>query len=127
MSRIIKFRFWDGKQMIYNGYDHADMSFNGLLACEGDTIPLEYTGLKDKNGVEIYEGDTVRLKFRDGLSKFSYELGVIKWHQSSSAFKWFAVEEDPSDGNNYWLTHAEADWREVIGNIYENPELLEQK
>lgn len=85
---------------------------------------MQFTGLLDKNGVEIYEGDIVKLRFREVGDVYSYEPGVIKWHQPSSAFKWFNAEEDPSDANNYWLSQADQDWREVIGNIYENPELI---
>ncbi|WP_064444419.1 YopX family protein [Rhodococcus sp. YH3-3] len=91
-----------------------------------DLTLLEFTGLMDKNGIEIYDSDIVRLKFREAPDEYSFELGVVKWHESSSAFKWFALEEDLSDGNNYWLTHADCDGREVVGNLYEHPHLLEE-
>lgn len=91
----------------------------------GTTPVFRGTGLSDSHGKHIFEGDIVKLKFRDGIDKYSFELGVIRWHGESAAFKWFAVEEDPSDANNYWLTHADATWREVVGNEFESPELLE--
>ena len=106
-----------------------------LFGTEGDDVLMKYghepeqvklmqgTGLNDKNGTAIFEGDVVRLKFRDGHDAYSFELGVIRWHEYSSAFKWFAVDEDPSDGNNYWLTHADSDWREIVGNIHDRLKL----
>lgn len=79
---------------------------------------MQFTGLKDKNGKEVYEGDVLREK------KECYEpaLGVV--HYMSPAF----IVAD-KDGNTYWLGGGRAGIEqlkdtEVIGNIYENPELL---
>lgn len=86
---------------------------------------MQNTGLKDKNGKEIYEGDIVALDMWQGNEQgYIPEDGIVKWYQPSSAFKWFSLEEDSSDGNNYWLSQADEHQREVIGNIYENKELL---
>lgn len=70
-------------------------------------IPLQYTGLKDKNGIEIYEGDIVEWRNKHWY-KVYFENGCYK-----------------ADG--YELESYAKEEIKIIGNIYENPELLEQK
>lgn len=85
----------------------------------------QYVGFRDSQGRRVYEGDIVAIDMWHGNERgYIPEDGVIKWHQASAAFKWFSLEEDPSDENNYWLSQTDERQREVIGNIYENPELL---
>ena len=97
------------------------------MSVEFDEITLmQSTGLKDKNGKEIFEGDIVRttrfLGRADEIGGFyEYEkdyLGVVKVLEGS----W--VIDTGSDAVDLW---SEIDENEVIGNIYENPELLEDK
>lgn len=74
---------------------------------------MQYTGLKDKNDKEIYEGDIVREDYYTGEVQYheGYASFGIQWHGDGriwfSGFGWAEVDD------------------EVIGNIYENPELLE--
>ncbi len=74
----------------------------------------EFTGLKDKNGKEIYEGDI--------LERVDSSKVIIKWSQASHSFEWFSAKLP----DRFWNSDAE-DWQmsEVIGNIYENPNLVE--
>jgi len=73
----------------------------------------QYTGLKDKNGREIYEGDIVT-----GLFNYTGIIGHIVYGSDATFF----IERKGLYGIS--LNNAEV-WLEVIGNIYENPELLE--
>ena len=77
-----------------------------------DYIIQQYTGLKDKNGEEIYEGDII--KNGDGL------LMCVKWNLKHAAFR---CSSRNLDG---WMPMLQEliDEFEIVGNIYENPELL---
>jgi uncharacterized phage protein (TIGR01671 family) len=73
---------------------------------------MQYTGLKDRNGKEIYEGDI--------LSNGSHIDWIVKYRDAA-----FQVEHVGQITNDSWhLERGMAESREVIGNIYENPELL---
>ena len=79
-------------------------------------ILMQSTGLKDKNGKEIFEGDIVDYKGRKA---------VVKWHGSYASFIYRFVnelQERVSEWHPLFLAYYHF---EIIGNIYENPELLE--
>ena len=87
----------------------------------------EYTGLKDKNGKEIYEGDIVKVKLYKGEEE-KYFIGKVEYFGGN-----FIVDADNnSEYHVYDLDGFGIDYRynledcEVIGNIYDNPELLEE-
>nr|DAJ71164.1 MAG TPA: YopX protein [Caudoviricetes sp.] len=137
MNREIKFRIWDKsfKKFLEDDYESKnvidgdgnlfmyvlsetfrDLYFYKLLK----NIEIsEYTGLKDKNGKEIYEGDIIKLiYFRNRRRKETGKVVFLN-HQAS-----FGIID--RDGNEYPLYRNTAEQIEVIGNIYENFELTEK-
>ena len=94
-----------------------------------DLIVMQSTGLKDKNGKEIFEGDMVKSQWQhDGMTNYDYELvGEIRWN--SDVLAWSIFHEGESQILDYPMHSFEReelleDGIEVIGNIYENPDLL---
>ncbi len=71
---------------------------------------LQYTGLKDKNGKDIYEGDIVKGIINEKQDIWVIDMSNLYWHQSPKGFSF----------DNSWIRFR------VIGNIYENPELVEK-
>ena len=88
-------------------------------AAEGEYILEQFTGLRDKNGREIYEGDIVNIVQRPCWYK-GYEKTVVKWDEIGF-YPWTDVS---SEIDRDYLASRLPEDIEVIGNIHENPELL---
>ena len=116
--RTIKFRAWDELMQKYvSRCEMTDITLNFYVdrqCCSlSEMVFQQYTGLVDKNGVEIYEGDIVQGKFFD--TDYMGDVLVtcpVNWVDESACF---------NIGNRYWTRSS----IKVVGNIFENPELLE--
>lgn len=137
MNREIKFRAWISKNATMEC--PIKLGYDGRHLYQGeDAIVMQFTGLKDKNGREMYEGDIYKRKldkagrFRNSGSENWCDYWLIHWIDKDACFTTTCIADyDTNTGkmiktlsnvNPYSKRFDEMD--EYIGNIYENPELL---
>lgn len=131
--REIKFRAWDKVKQIWCNYkiDDGTVYFmDNDTGCWYRNYPgkyenfdlMQYTGIKDINNVEIYEGDIVKLSKENSDFK---EIGVVKFDENKASYVLETQDDDLSYNISYYNYHKV--YYRVIGNIYENKELLKQK
>lgn len=135
-NREHKFRAWDKKN---KEWFKTELSFYGfhifgecMLVCPPRLYDLEHleisqgTGLKDKDGKEIYEGDIIKI---DAVGIYKEGIGKIIWKEWESTndlkFNWMRVQAGwtiETKCHQIWTERT----IEIIGNIYENPELIKE-
>ena len=118
MNREIKFRAWDkenkGMRFERDGeIGRLDLFFRRLYGMGVDI--MQYTGLHDKNGKEIYEGDVFEVGY------FGWKC-VVEWDDENSRFLGFTIE---GERKIVYIGRSPQPVT-VIGNIYSNPELLQE-
>ena len=130
MSREIKFRVWyrdhdfqtETYKMVYSDNCSKDSLFYEFFErfCHDEDKAMQYTGLKDKNSREIYEGDILEWSDYQGWEdgRTFYGIFVVEWSEDKLRY----VLHEPF--NNEYLDLDDTDFDHILGNIYENPNLL---
>lgn len=115
--RTIKFRAWDKYEKkwvpVNFGFDIDNTGFMYPVDTRPptDLVLMQFTGLFDRNGKEIYESDIVEIKDKGNITQqSSYDMYEVRWVNDNS-----------------WNISNRKDVYEVIGNIYSNPELLQSQ
>lgn len=111
MSRVIRMRAWspENQKMYEVNVFNCNWNKGQIVIKKSDTL-MQFTGLLDKNGVEVFEGDIIK----DDNTTFEVEWYLAKWHfkRITGAYQY------PNES-------ARAVFMEVVGNIHQHPHLLE--
>ena len=123
MTREIKFRAWQDSQMIYQNKSGVYGAKDFLNKCYEDCELMQFTGKKDKkNKKEIFEGDIISGTYQEGIGVESINIKttvVVSWCENKG--KWVVTELASREQFDLY-DYEPLD--NIIGNIYENPELL---
>ena len=133
MNREIKFRFWNRKLRRMSKVYGVGVIWEGL--CDewdifdwSDVETLQYTGRKDKSGVWIFKGDVLVSDdypfWSDGQCNYR---GVVDWFERDACWylDLYVVSDRVRGGATGGMLAQYAEHSEIIGNVHENPELLE--
>lgn len=133
--RELKFRAWDNlhKEMIVTGFhvfgEYTLFNLIGQYCFEtkgnkssleryDDIVVTQYTGLEDKNEKEIYEGDVVKCGYGVGIVVFNAGCFMVEWIDDKEAYMEFLFSRKEM------YARKDDELFEIVGNIYENPELI---
>ena len=125
MQDRFRFRFWDKETQTMQKFPKVELKYRITLDkifSDDRVIFMQCTGLKDKNGKLIYEGDIAKFKDNITTNGSKTHIAVIEHNETFNAFMYrvecmglFTVNKIQNENFDV----------EIIGNIYENPELLE--
>ena len=135
-----RYRAWDSYQKKMYSWDeigemngHGYLSlWNALIGMTEHITMMDSTGLKDANGIEIYEKDIIILEPDEAKEYFneptnlSYgDVCIVEWSNTNLAYYLMPVNEDIEEQQmDYYGAWSGWNWIKIIGNCYENPELL---
>lgn len=122
MNRKIKFRFWNKKDKYYSNSNELSVTGEGVVLFAGSQLhgrkyeAEQWTGLTDINGVDVYEGDIVRVNYR-----YDVDVGEVKFLPEQTCFVWYPVGlvgVDEPGVVSYRHLRDGAYGVEVVGNVH---------